>query len=188
MDRQEQDAIVPVVSEELHADAIPVETGGVRVTKHVKAHDEILEQELRTGRVEVKRVKTDRVVDGPQPVQRHGNTLIIPVVSEVLRVEKQWVVTEEIHLIQTEERDTVQQKVRVNREEAEVERLDATGDVVSHVDAPEPASKRPARSAPDTLVGARDAAAVETTGTSAKRKVLSRSEGILNKKKHDSLE
>src|SRR3954447_2700824 len=118
MDRKDDDVVVPVVSEELHADAVPVQTGGVRVTKHVKSHDEILEQELRKGRVEVKRVKTERVVDGPQPIQRLGNKLIIPVVSEVLHVQKRWVVTEEIHLTQIEERESVQQKVRVNHEEA----------------------------------------------------------------------
>jgi stress response protein YsnF len=87
--------VVPVVSEELHADAIPVETGGVRVVKRVEGHDEILRQELRKGRVEVRRVKTDRVVDGPQQSYRKGDTLIVPVVSEILQVQKQWVVTEE---------------------------------------------------------------------------------------------
>jgi stress response protein YsnF len=35
MDRENDEVVVPVVSEELHADAIPVHTGGVRVTKHV---------------------------------------------------------------------------------------------------------------------------------------------------------
>src|SRR3954452_15648759 len=129
MERTDDELVVPVISEELHADAVPVETGGVRVTKRVDSHEEVLEQELRKGRVEVKRVKTDRVVDGPQPVQRVGNTLVIPVVSEVLRVEKRWVVTEEIHITQTEERERVQQKVKVNQERADVERLDEQGDV-----------------------------------------------------------
>lgn len=135
-----EEHVVPVINEELHADAIPVQTGGVRVTKHVEGHDEILEQELRRGRVEIKRVKTDRVVDGPQQVQRVGNTLVIPVVSEVLRVEKQWVVTEEIHITQIEETETVQQKVRVNQEQAQVERLDEHGDVVTAVESPSTAA------------------------------------------------
>ncbi len=134
MGEQDNDIVVPVVNEELHADAMPVQTGGVRVTKHLEGHDEILEQELRKGRVEIKRVKTDRVVDGPQPVQRLGNTLVIPVVAEVLHVEKRWVVTEEIHLTQIEERETTQETVRVNRERAEIERFDETGNVVAKVD------------------------------------------------------
>ncbi len=146
MEPKDDDLVVPVISEELHADAVPVETGGVRVTKRVDSHEEVLEQELRKGRVEVKRVKTDRVVDGPQPVQRVGNTLVIPVVSEVLRVEKRWVVTEEIHITQTEERERVQQKVKVNQEHADVERLDERGNVAAGIEPiPEPqrSSSRP---------------------------------------------
>lgn len=131
MDENEKDVVVPVVSEELHADAVPVVTGGVRVTKRVSSHDEILEQALRKSHAEVKRVAVNRVVDGPQPVQRIGNKLVIPVVSEVLRVEKQWVVTEEIHITQTEEVETVRQTVPVSHEEARIERLDRSGNARS---------------------------------------------------------
>ena len=125
----DQDYVVPVVSEELHADAVPVSTGSVRVVKRVEGHEEVLEQELRHGRVEVKRVKTNRVVDGPQAAQRNGKTLIIPVVSEVLRVKKEWVVTEEIHVTQIDETERVQERVQVNREIAEIERVDEAGNV-----------------------------------------------------------
>ena len=86
---------------------------------------------LRPGKVEVKRVRVDRPVDGPQAVVRSGNTLVIPVVSEVLKVERIWVVTEEIYITQTEERKTVNEAVSVNREEVEIERLDREGRVVS---------------------------------------------------------
>jgi uncharacterized protein (TIGR02271 family) len=183
MDRPEN-VVVPIVQEELHADAVPVQTGGVRVTKHIEGHDEILEQELRRGRVEVKRVKTDRVVDGPQPVQRLGNTLVVPVVSEVLHVEKRWVVTEEIHLTQIEEREAVQQTVTVNREQAEIDRLDEAGNVVSRVDPETEPHASGARSAPDRSLGRRDTRAGGDTSTQ-KRRVLSRSRGILKNRPDD---
>jgi stress response protein YsnF len=168
-DNEKKDVVVPVVSEELHADAVPVVTGGVRVTKHVHTHEEVLEQELRKSHAEVKRVKTNRIVDGPQPVQRTGNTIVIPVVSEVLRVEKQWVVTEEIHITQTEERETVQQSVPVNREEAQVERLDASGNPVSTVEpAAESAAAAAARAGPAPLLERS-----ETMARSSRRRVRS---------------
>ncbi|MBV8807745.1 MAG: DUF2382 domain-containing protein [Acidobacteriaceae bacterium] len=112
-------------------------TGGVRVTKHVHTQDEVLEQELRTSHADVKRVKTNRVVDGPrQPPHREGNTLIIPVVSEILRIEKQWVVTEEIHITEHKETETVQQTVPVRYEQAHIERLDDAGNAVGSLDTP----------------------------------------------------
>jgi stress response protein YsnF len=159
MTEKEDDIVVPVVSEELHAGAAPVVTGGVRVTKRVHTHDEVLEQELRRTHAEVKRVRTDRVVDGPQPTRREGNTLIIPIVSEILRVEKQWVVTEEIHITQTEETERVRETVPVSREEAQVERMDQGGNPVAAVET-EPAAQEPtARTSPTSIVERTRAAA-----------------------------
>jgi stress response protein YsnF len=180
-DDKGEEYVVPVVNEEVHADAIPVQTGGVRVTKHVEGHDEILEQELRRGRVEIKRVKTDRVVDGPQQVQRVGNTLVVPVVSEVLSVQKQWVVTEEIHITQIEELETVQQKVRVNEEQAEVERLDQQGNVVSSVEPPVAAAAAAPRSGSASIV---NRGAVPPASGDANR-VLSSSKSLLKDRPQD---
>ena len=129
-DSVDRDFVVPVIQEQVDVDAKPVVTGGVRVTKRVETHDELIEQQLRTSHADVTRVKTNRVVDGPQPAQRVGNTLIIPVVSEVIHIQKQWVVTEEIHITQREEVETVQQSVPVTYEYAEIERLDETGSAI----------------------------------------------------------
>jgi hypothetical protein len=139
----DRDVIVPVVQEQVHVDAQPVVTGGVRVTKHVESHNEVIEQQLRTSHADIKRVKTNRVVDGPQPAQRVGNTLIIPVVSEVTHVEKRWVVTEEIHITQREELETVRQTVPVSHEEAEIERVDESGNAVESADVPVESARKP---------------------------------------------
>lgn len=170
------DVVVPVIREELHADAAPVVTGGVRVTKHTHTQDEILEQELRKSHVEVKRVKTNRVVDGPQPVERKGNVLIIPVVAEVLRVEKQWVVTEEIHITQTEERETVQQTVPVSYEEAQVERVDEAGNPVAVVEPAPDIASAPGRSGAAPLIE-RSNADTTSTPSGRPRSILNRKPG-----------
>jgi stress response protein YsnF len=165
MDEKENDVVVPVVSEELHAGAVPVVTGGVRVTKRVHTHDEVLEQQLRRTHAEIKRVQTNRVVDGPQPTRRDGNTLIIPVVSEILRVEKQWVVTEEIHITQTEQLETVRQTVPVSREEAQVERTDESGDSVPAIEAEAKPPAPETRSRPASLVERTRAASAGASGS-----------------------
>ena len=132
MKPEEGETVVPVIREEVHASAVPVQTGGVRVTKSLEHHEELLEQELRKGHADVRRVKVNRVVDGPQEPRRVGNTLVIPVVSEVLDgCEKRWQVTEEIHVIQREETEVLQQKVNVAQERVRVERFDAQGNVVA---------------------------------------------------------
>ncbi|MBV8867560.1 MAG: DUF2382 domain-containing protein [Acidobacteriaceae bacterium] len=132
MQKDEGKVVVPVIQEEVHTDARPVQTGSVRVTKSVATRDELIEQELRKGRADVKRIQVNRVVDGPQEPYRTGNTLVIPVVSEVLQgCEKQWLLTEEVHITQLEETHTVQQTVPVSEEHVRVERLDAQGNVIA---------------------------------------------------------
>jgi stress response protein YsnF len=165
----DRDVVVPIVQEQVHVDAVPVVTGGVRVTKHVESQDEIVEQQLRTSHADVKRVKTNRVVDGPQPAQRIGNTLIIPVVSEVLHVEKRWIVTEEIHITQREEVETVQQTVAVNYEQAEIERLDEDGNVVPGAEVPVEQA-----SGSRSLVARTDAAAQKTAKPLSSRRSMLR--------------
>lgn len=183
MGEDRSDVVVPVIAEELHADAVPVETGGVRVTKRIETHEEVLAQELRKSHVEIKRVKTERVVDGPQPVRRSGETLIVPVVSEVLRIEKQWVVTEEIHITEIEQREHVEQKVEVNREIPRIERLDAKGNVVSPVEtsperiSDEDSGEDPPRPAPASMLSRNDSRL-----PAAKKTVLSESRSLVRKK------
>lgn len=136
MEEERGDIVVPVIREEAHAGTVPVQTGAVRVTKSREIHEELIEQELRKGRAEVKRVAVNRVVDGPQPPYREGNTLIIPVVSEALNgCEKQWVITEEVRVTRLETPETVQQTVELASERAQVERLDEHGRVIATGDA-----------------------------------------------------
>lgn len=135
MSNEKEEIVVPVVAEQLHVDAVPVLKGGVRVVKRVVEHEYLIDQELRRDHVEVKRVKVNRVVDGPQQPVQSGNTTVIPIVEEVLRIERQWVVTEEIHLTRTEETNVHQEKIVLNREEATVERFDPSGrPIESHPD------------------------------------------------------
>jgi uncharacterized protein (TIGR02271 family) len=159
MQPDDNTVVVPVVSEEVHADALPVETGGVRVTKRVVGQDEVLEQQLRRERVEVKRIKVDRAVDGPQQPYRSGNTLIVPVMAQVLQVEKRWIVTEEVHITKYEESDTSRQTVTVGHEEAQVERLNEAGETVETIQARPQVLKRreaPLSPAPAETVGGRE--------------------------------
>jgi uncharacterized protein DUF2382 len=122
--------VVPVVREEVHGDVKPVETGRVRVTKTVDHRQELLEQDLKKGYVEVRRTKTNKIVDGPQEPYRSGHTVVVPVTSEVLiDGQKRWQVIEEIYLVQREHVQTVQQAVELAEEKAKIERVDAQGNI-----------------------------------------------------------
>lgn len=115
--------VIPVLAEHVHVDTVPVLTGGVRIVKRLESHDELVEQQLRVQNVEVTRIPVNRIVDGPQAVVRTPEgDLIIPVVEEILKIERQWVVREEIHISRLEKLLDHRETVSVTREEVEIER------------------------------------------------------------------
>jgi uncharacterized protein (TIGR02271 family) len=146
-------ATVPVIAEELQAGVRAVKTGAVRVTKTVQEHEEVLEQPLLAEHVEVRRVVKNQVVDGPLPTRTTGDTIIVPVVREMLKVEKQFVLTEELHITKRAVEELHEQKVTLRSEEAKVQRFDARGNPIELPDVRSPDSEReqPARTAPRRL-------------------------------------
>src|SRR5690349_17205338 len=79
-----EQTVVPVYEEKVQAGVEKVKTGGVRIHKTVEEHQEIIDQPLTTEDAEVRRVVKNEVVSGPLPNRQDGETLIIPVVKEVL--------------------------------------------------------------------------------------------------------
>ncbi len=90
--------VIPVIEEQLEISKRVVETGVVRITKHVDERRQIIDEPLTRDDVEVVRVRVDRVVDQPVAVRTEGDLTIISVHEEVTLVTKQLVVTEEIHI------------------------------------------------------------------------------------------
>jgi uncharacterized protein (TIGR02271 family) len=132
MDQTEEpeEIVIPVVEEEVVAGAKPVKTGSVRVDKHVEQRVRRIQAPLVHEEVEVKRVPVNRVVEQVPTVRRKGAVIIVPVVEEELVVTKRLILKEEIHLIKRRTRDRFVKDVTLERERAEVQRLDAEGRIV----------------------------------------------------------
>lgn len=123
-----EERVIPVVEERAHVTTRPVETGRVRLTKHVHEREEQVEVPLLRETVEVERVPVERYVDEPPQVRQEGDHWVVPVVEEVLVVEKRLLLKEEIHVRRQQTRETTQKSVRLRREHVEIERADEHGD------------------------------------------------------------
>ena len=118
-----EEVVVPVIQEELQIQKQPVETGRVRVTKRVHERDELVDVPIVREEVEIERIPSGRLLDGPVSMRQDGDTLIIPVVEEVLVVEKRLRLKEELHVRKRQRESQVPQRVRLRQEEAVIERL-----------------------------------------------------------------
>ena len=130
MSDRTNDVVIPIVEEELRAEAVPVKAGSVRVDKHVERMIRTFDMPLMHEEVEVKRVAVNRVVKEMPEVRKSGDTIIVPVVEEELIVTKRLVLKEEIHLVKRRMKERVLKEVEFARERAEVLRLDASGRVI----------------------------------------------------------
>jgi stress response protein YsnF len=114
---------VPVTREEVEVTTRVVDTGrGVRVSKTVTEQPEEVRETLWHETVDVQRVPVDRVVAEAPPSRYEGDVLIVPVLEEILVVEKRYRIREELHITrvrrQHEHRETVPLRVEDVRIEA----------------------------------------------------------------------
>jgi uncharacterized protein (TIGR02271 family) len=124
LSQDDADAIViPIVAEEV---VVGRETNHerVRLKKSVRTRDELVELDVQRDEVEVERVAIERVVDEPPRVRVEGDTTIIPVIEEVLVVQKRLVLKEEIRVRKRRTTDRRRLRVPVRAEEVAIERID----------------------------------------------------------------
>jgi uncharacterized protein (TIGR02271 family) len=116
---------IALVEEEARIDKREVVTGRVRIRTRVEEAEETVRGTLDEEVVEVKRVPVDRIVDAAPAVRQDGDVTIIPVMEEVLVVEKRLVLKEELHVRRRRTQESVEVPVTLRRERVEVERLPA---------------------------------------------------------------
>lgn len=117
--------VIPVIVEEIDVQKRTVETGRVRITKVVREGEEIVDEPLLREEVSVERVPVNRVVDGPVPIRHEGDVMIVPVLEEVLYVEKRLLLKEELRISKRRVEEHAPQRVVLRKEEVIVERVNS---------------------------------------------------------------
>lgn len=128
MEKTREDELIPIVEEEVRVDKREVVTGRVRIRTIVETLEETARASLEGETVEVQRVPIDRVVDVAPQVRNEGDVTVIPVVEEVVVVEKRLVLKEELHVRRHRTTESVEVPVTLRKQRAIVERLPPDGD------------------------------------------------------------
>ena len=115
-------AAIPLVEERLSVDKRLVENGRVRVHVTVEEREETVAHELMSDDLHIERVPRNvRLTEIPR-VRLEGNTTIVPVVEEVVVVEKALMLVEEIHICRRSVAEQAETKVTLRAERVNVER------------------------------------------------------------------
>lgn len=119
--------VMPVLQESLEVGTRLVETGRVRLHKVVNEREMSVDPPLMREEAVIERVPINRIVEAPISTRFEGETVIMPVLEEVLVVEKRLLLREEVRITKQRVETHTPQRVRLRREEAVVERVGPEG-------------------------------------------------------------
>jgi uncharacterized protein (TIGR02271 family) len=149
-ERGDDTHVIPVLEEVLDVQRRQVDTGGVRISKTVSEREEQVDEPVWREEIHVERITINRVVDGPAPgVRTEGEVMIVPVLEEVLVVQKQLRLTEELRITRRRVAERVSQNVKVRREAVTVELLAPVNQAEQGHPSPPNQEQPPARKEPN---------------------------------------
>jgi uncharacterized protein (TIGR02271 family) len=114
---------IPVIEEHAEVGKQRVETGAVRLVKTVEERDETIDTTGFAEHYDVERVAVNRNIDSPVGIRHEGDTIIVPVLEEVVVVHKQLVLKEELRLTKRATEIPGSETVRLRKENVKVERI-----------------------------------------------------------------
>ncbi|MGY2131608.1 YsnF/AvaK domain-containing protein [Hymenobacter sp. HD11105] len=114
---------IPVVEEQVQINKDVVETGRIRVSKSVHEEQRIVDVPTIQEEVHVERIPINQYVATPPAVRYEGDTMIMPILQEVLVVEKRLLLVEEVRITKTQTETRTPQQVTLRKEEIHLQRV-----------------------------------------------------------------
>jgi uncharacterized protein (TIGR02271 family) len=115
--------VIPLVEETATIGKRELVTGRVRVRTVTDTIEELAHADVQRETVEVTRVPVDKVVETAPEIRTEGDVTIVPILEEVLVVEKRLVLKEELHIRRRVAAETVEVLVTLRKQRSIVERL-----------------------------------------------------------------
>jgi uncharacterized protein (TIGR02271 family) len=117
-----QDAVIPLYADSVSIDRREVEGDTIRLTVQTNTREQVIDEKLAHTRVEIERIPIGRTIDVAPPVRTEGDTIIIPVIEEIVVVERRLVLKEEIILRRVHTAEQHRESVILREQEAVIER------------------------------------------------------------------
>lgn len=114
--------VLQLVTEKATLEKRDVLTGRIRVSTRTEFTEEPVSAELAHEDVVVTRVPIEKPIETAPSIRTEGEVTIIPVIEEILVVEKRLFLKEEIHIRRTANTETVEVPVTLRKQSAVIER------------------------------------------------------------------
>ena len=119
----QSEMVLPLHEESISVTKRVVEKDLVRVFRTTKQSEQLVDELLKQEHVEIERNAIGKPIDQMPSVREEGDTIIIPVVEEILVVERRLILKEEVHVRRVRAEERHQERVVLRKQEAEVIRV-----------------------------------------------------------------
>ena len=120
--KDKDQVVIPLHAEEVSVAKSRVLTGQVKVGTVTKESEQLVEEMLEHEHVEIERIAIGKEVDKAPAVRQEGDTLIIPILEEIVVVERRLLLKEEVRVRRTREKQPYQERVVIRKQEAVITR------------------------------------------------------------------
>jgi uncharacterized protein (TIGR02271 family) len=117
------ETVIPLLAEEVTVSKESVETGRVQVSRITHEREQLIDELLAHQTVEIDRTPIGRQVETMPAIKEEGDTIVIPIVEEVLVVERRLLLKEEVRVRRVRSTQQHRETVTLRHHEAVVTRL-----------------------------------------------------------------
>jgi uncharacterized protein (TIGR02271 family) len=117
------ETVLPLLAEEVAVTKRVVETGRVQVARITHEREQLIDELLAQQTAEIERVRIGQPVETMPAVREEGDTIVIPIVEEMLVVERRLFLKEEVRVRRVRSTERHQESVTLRHHEAVVTRL-----------------------------------------------------------------
>ena len=112
------ETVIPLLAEEVAVAKQVVETGRVQVSRVTHEREQLIDELLAHNTVEIDRTAIGRQIDAMPAVRDEGDTIVIPIVEEVLVIERRLLLKEEVRVRRVRSTERHQESVTLRHHES----------------------------------------------------------------------
>jgi stress response protein YsnF len=120
------ETILELLEERVLVERRVVQGQTVRVALTTQFRDHLVEEPLSSETVEIERIAVGRVVEATPEIRQEGDITIVPIMDEVLVLERRLVLKEEVRIRRVRTTDLHRETVQLRKQTAAVTRIDAS--------------------------------------------------------------
>lgn len=126
-----------LLAEELTVAKEAVETGRVRVSKQTHTREVAVDEDLLRESAEIETVPIGRQISEMPSVRHEGETIVVPIVEEILHTERRLILKEEVRITRRKTTEQFHDRVTLRYQEAVVTRVQSASEAVDNASAKE---------------------------------------------------